>query len=68
MIEYTDEQIKEQRRVFDLFFAKFGRFDYVKYMYGRDDDSYTGYYRFRCYHDGAWLEGYDLEEVSYWGA
>jgi hypothetical protein len=53
---------------FDFCFQKFPCFDYVKYMYGKHDDAYTGYYRWRCYHDGGWLEGYDIEPVVYWGA
>ncbi len=58
----------QQRYMFGQFFAKFGQWDYTKYMYGKYDDGETGYYRWQCYHDGAWLEGYRLEPVIYWGA
>ena len=27
-----------------------------------------GVIRYRIYHDGAWLEGYRIEPVIYWGA
>lgn len=52
---------------FDLFFAKFGIWDYCIWAMLLDNKEW-GWYRFRCYHDGAWLEGYDLEPVIYWGA
>ena len=62
--EEWDKLTDEEQRVhtFNLFFDKFGRFDYVVYT------KKFGYLRYRCYHDGAWLEGYDMEEVIYWGA
>ena len=61
-------QEEEQKYYFGLFFAKYGVWDYTKYMYGNYDDGETGYYRWQCYHDGGWLEGYRLEPVIYWGA
>ena len=50
---------------FDLFFAKYGIWDYTLW---RRVPGYEGYWRYRCYHDGGWLEGYNLEPVIYWGA
>ncbi len=40
----------------------YGLWDYATW-----DERY-GYVRFRCYNDGSWLEGYDVEPVIYWGA
>lgn len=51
---------------FDLFFAKYGVCDYL--IYGNDINNNKGWYRYRVYHDGGWLEGYDIEPVIYWGA
>ena len=52
--------------VFDVFMAKFGQYDYT--VYGIDLKGNRGWIRVRCYHDGAWLEGYDTQYVIYWGA
>jgi hypothetical protein len=43
--------------LFDDLMERYGRFDYV-----------IGQFRWRGYHDGGWLEGYDIEPVIYWGA
>ena len=51
----------------EAMFDKYGIWDYVEYFCLYKDEG-GGYYRFRCYHDGAWLEGYDFEPVVYWGA
>ena len=53
---------------FEMAFAKYGQWDYCAYAYDSKDPTIRGWCRFRCYHDGAWLEGYDLEELIYWGA
>lgn len=53
---------------FEMAFAKYGQWDYCVYAYEPKDPTIRGWCRFRCYHDGAWLEGYDLEEIIYWGA
>ena len=50
----------------EAMFDKYGIWDYV--IYANDLYGNLGYYRFRCYHDGGWLEGYDMEPVIYWGA
>ena len=47
----------------EAMFDKYGIWDYVVWV---NDCDY--YIRYRCYHDGGWLEGYDLEPVIYWGA
>ena len=46
---------------FEMAFAKYGWYDYCDYI-GKT------LFRFRAYHDGGWLEGYDIEPVIYWGA
>lgn len=60
--------MNEDDRIFNLLMEKYGIFDYTKYLYDRSDGSDTGYYRWAGYHDGAWLEGYYLQPVIYWGA
>lgn len=57
-----------QEETFDALMARYGRFDNVIYINHKLSGLYTGWYRFRCYHDGGWLEGYDLQPVIYWGA
>ena len=47
---------------FDLFFYKYGIWDYTLYS------ETWGWCRYRCYHDGGWLEGYNLQPIVYWGA
>ena len=46
---------------FDLLMEKYGWYDYCDYIE-------KTLFRFRAYHDGGWLEGYDIEPVIYWGA
>lgn len=48
---------------FDLIFARCGIWDYAVWVY-----DYNYYVRYRAYHDGGWLEGYDIQPVMYWGA
>jgi len=50
-----------QRKTFNMLFARFGVYDYCDYIGNT-------LFRCRCYHDGGWLEGYDIEPVIYWGA
>ena len=52
----------------EAMFDKYGIWDYTVFIEGKHFKQYRGWYRFRCYHDGGWLEGYDLEPVVYWGA
>lgn len=63
---------EEKKRTFEKFFARYGVYDYCVYIrdYGRYKITNwdSGWYRQRCYHDGGWLEGYDIEPVIYWGA
>jgi hypothetical protein len=66
---------QEKQRTFEKFFARYGVYDYCVYIrdygdYGRHKITNwdSGWYRQRCYHDGGWLEGYDIEPVIYWGA
>lgn len=53
---------------FDALFEAYPCFDYVIWSYFRSENHSLGWYRYRCYHDGAWLEGYDVQPVIYWGA
>lgn len=53
---------EEQQAVFDALMSMYGLFDYVVCT------KYGTALRYRCYHDGAWLEGHDVEPVIYWGA
>ena len=50
----------------EALFDKYGIWDYT--VYANDLYGNLGWYRFRCYHNGGWLEGYDFEPVIYWGA
>lgn len=63
MIKQWDEMSDEEqlKATFDKFFARFGVYDYCDYIGNT-------LFRFRAYHDGAWLEGYDIDPVIYWGA
>lgn len=66
MMELGPERDNDNKKVFDLLFAKYGFFDYTVYSY--DIKGNKGWFRIRGYHDGAWLEGYDADYVIYWGA
>lgn len=69
MTKEWDEMSHEEqlKATFDKFFARFGQEDFV--VWGFNIACRTcGYHRVRCYHDGDWLEGYDIEPVIYWGA
>ena len=54
--------------LFDLLMERYGVFDHTIYINDKLSGLYAGWYRYRHYHDGGWLEGYDLEPVMYWGA
>jgi len=47
---------------FNVFFDKYGIWDYTMFS------ETWGFIRYRYYNDGAWLEGYNVEPVVYWGA
>ena len=49
--------------VFDAMMKLYGIFDYAVWVY-----DYNYYVRYRGYHDGAWLEGYKIDPINYWGA
>ena len=61
-----------EERELELKMQKYGIFDYVVFI--RDFGRYkitnwdSGWYRWRGYHDGGWLEGYAIDPVIYWGA
>ena len=52
--------------MFEALMAKFGQYDYC--VWRMEIGGGTGLFRFRCYHDGGWLEGYATDYVIYWGA
>lgn len=51
---------------FDALCAKYGQWDYCVWAYSKIGD--LGWHRYRCYSDGAWMEGHWVEPVIYWGA
>jgi hypothetical protein len=56
----TDEELMTQ--TFDLLMASYGYRNYVVFS------ERWGFVQILGYHDGGWLEGYDVRPVIYWGA
>lgn len=56
------KDIVTNEEVFDLLMKEYGYLDIVVWV-----DGY-GFIRWRGYHDGGWLEGYQTSYIHYWGA
>jgi hypothetical protein len=56
----TDEELMTQ--TFDLLMESYGYRNYVVFS------ERWGFVQILGYHDGGWLEGYDVRPVIYWGA
>lgn len=51
------------KNISEELYNKYGFCDIVSFY-----EKTSSYFRIRAYCDGAWLQGYLVEEVIYWGA